>query len=139
MESNQVSAGEGNSKTIYSEEERKAYLLRLASELCPMASEDISDKHRLEMLHSKLKRFAKLFQTLHVYAWGENEAEILKACGEYLMNPAISKGKRSRLIEMLYQQNLLVNELISFSDMINYTLANCVKKVEEVGKMIREK
>lgn len=139
MENNQVSAGEGTSKTINSGEEQKAFLLRLASELCPGATEDVSEKRRLEMLHSKLKRYSKLFQTLHTYPWGENEPEIQKACGNYLMDSNVSRGKRDKLNEMLYQHNLLINELISFGDMINYTLSNCCKKVEEVGKMIREK
>ncbi len=139
MENNQVSTGEGTSKTINSGEEQKAFLLRLASELCPGATEDASEKHRLEMLHSKLKRYTKLFQILHTYEWSENEAEIQKACGTYLMDASVSKSKRDRLNEMLYQHNLLVNELIGFGDMINYTLSNCCRKVEEVGKMIREK
>lgn len=139
MESNQVSAVEETSKTIYSEEERKAYLLRLASDLCPSATEDVSEKRRLEMLHSQLKRYIKLFQMLHTYSWGENEAEIQKACGSYLMDSGIPKGKRDKLNEMLYQHNLLINELVSFGDMIGYTLSGCCRKVEEVGELVKWK
>lgn len=90
MENNQINIGEAIPCITDSKDSEKAFLLQLASKLCPTATEDKSEKERLKILHLRLNRLAKLFSTLHNYPWGTNEAEIRKACVQYLwtsMNP----------------------------------------------------
>ena len=139
MENNQINIGEAIPCIADSKDSEKAFLLQLASKLCPTATEDKSEKERLKILHLRLNRLAKLFSTLHNYPWGTNEAEIRKACVQYFMDINESKAKRIQLNEMLYQQSVLVNELVGFKDLINNVLVNYNAEVEKLGKIITGK
>ena len=64
MENNQINIGEAIPCIADSKDSEKAFLLQLASKLCPTATEDKSEKERLKILHLRLNRLAKLFSTL---------------------------------------------------------------------------
>lgn len=139
MENNQINIGEAIPCITDSEDSEKAFLLQLASKLCPTATEDKPEKKRLEILHVRLRRLTKLFCILNNYPWGKNETEIRKACVQYFMDINESKAKRIQLNEILYQQSVLVNELVGFKDLINNVLVNYNAEVEKLGKIITAK
>ena len=55
MENNQIASGEAISNITDSQNLEKYFFLYLASELCPTATEEKSEKKRLEILHLRLK------------------------------------------------------------------------------------
>lgn len=50
-----------------------------------------------------------------------------------------SRANRLQLNEMLYQQALVINELVSFRDLINNVLVTYNARVEKLGKIIAKK
>lgn len=139
MENNPINMGEAIPCITDSDDSEKAFLLHLASKLCPTATEEKSEKKRLKILHLRLSRLAKLFSTLHNYPWGMNEAEIRKACVQYFMDSNEPRAKRNQLNEMLYQQAILVNKLSGFKDLIDNVLTYYVTEVEKSEKIIDNK
>lgn len=118
------------------EREMKQFYLNEARMMCPTATEDRTEKARLEILQVRVKRLIKMFTDLRNFQWGEGIRQMQIGYGIYMMEHSVSSKERRNVNDEWARRLASIVGMQGYNDLVNHMLVHYTCQNKDLDKLL---
>lgn len=124
------------SHQLLDEQEMKQFYLNEARMMCPTATEDRTEKARLEILQVRIKRLIKMFTDLRNFQWNEGVRQMQIGYGIYMMEHNIASKERRKANDAWAQRLAAIIGMQGYNDLINHMLIHYIRQSKDLDQLL---